>query len=135
MTDDSDIRGQVEELESQLGRVSWSLLLLIGLLFGFALLLDVSVQLGIPRLCKIFDEMLPGEPLPALTAMVIQGRGLSFGIDFVLLAGVVVLFATRRAPMLVPIGTVATVVLISKAMLSSFALMMPLLRLLDKVGG
>jgi len=135
MTDTTDIASKVEQLEKRLRNVTASVLLLVGLLFVCALVLDIAVQRRIPGLCKVFDEILAGEPVPALTLIAIKGRAISFTIDLALLAAVVVLAARRKLPLLVPVGTAAAFLVLAKAAATSFAMVLPLLPLLHKLGG
>jgi len=135
LADENSISSRVDRIEGQLGSTNRVLLVLIGFLFVLALALDISAQLRIPAFCRMFDEMLPGEPLPALTVLVIKGRLLSLVIDAVLLAVLIVLLVGRKIPLLVPVAAALTVVVLAKAMLTGFALTLPLLNLLTKLAG
>ena len=135
MTDNAETTERMDRLEQQVRAVSTAFLLFVGVLFVFALLLDVGAQLQIPSLSRLFDEMLPGEPLPLLTLVVIEWRVRSLVLDLVLLAAVAAAAVSKKLVLLVPIGTVAALLLLGKALLTTFALKLPLLRLLDKLGG
>ncbi|MDX9981658.1 MAG: hypothetical protein RBU25_16685 [Lentisphaeria bacterium] len=126
---------QMNRLEQQVRAVSTGFLILVGTLFVFGFLLDLSSQLVIPSLSRMYEEMLPGEPLPFLTMLAIQWRAFSLGLDLVLLAVIAALAASKKIVPLVLVGTVLTLFLLGKALLTAFAMKLPLLKLIEKLGG
>ena len=135
MTENHDISERLERLERREGCVIQALLVLVGLLFVVAFILDIGVQFAVPAVSRMLDQMMPGEPLPALTLMVIKGRAVSLGLDVVFLAGVIALLASRKRAIVIPVGTAAAVILAVKAALTWFALLLPILSMVRKLTG
>jgi hypothetical protein len=108
---------------------------LIIILFCCILLLDIMAVSNVFKYMKIFEELLEGEPLPYLTKIVVENRWALLIIDAVplfLIAGF--LFKRNRKYVILTIQ-ICSFILIIKMSLTYIAINLPLMSIVQKIGG
>ena len=122
-------------MEKRVKILESTLYILVFTLFAFALFFDLFVTATVPRFTKIFQEMLGGEPLPALTEMIMSFSVHGLGIDFLFVLILIALFMTSKLKYFLPAGVAFIIIICVKIVFIYTGLMLPILVVIKKLGG
>ncbi len=142
MADGPDTIASLQRQVVQLKRSNLAIRIVVGTLMSLCLiaasLFFTVFMVTIPRFGRLFDEMLAGEPLPALTNLVLTvGHYWWIPVPLVLLVGlaiVVSLFLWRHYVPYIFAG-LYVIALMATMMVIAFAMILPLIKLFDALGG
>jgi len=129
------IEEKVEELEKKVIAFEGvtKALLIFGLIFSY--LMNLKTVLSIPKFSKIFAEMLDGEYLPASTSIFMNNGRMFLAFDTVILIVLLIWLLRTKQPYAYISCCICIFGLLLQEALSVIAMFMPLLRLVEKLGG
>lgn len=121
-------------VERELARITRSLVVFVvsGVIIAFVI--DIFVLATIPMTVSMIDELLEGIPIPGLTLLVIRFRLAAVIFDIVLVTMITGLAFARKLVVLLPAATAVALLLVCKAMVTAFAMKLPLIKIMDCLG-
>jgi hypothetical protein len=106
-----------------------------GIILLIALAGDAAIWIATAKFSKIFAEMLEGEPLPTITRITFNAPPFYLGLDILLGIACVSLALARKNTQAAFLGIFIALFLCLKTLVSVLAFFMPLIVIVQKLGG
>lgn len=120
------LKSRIENLEKRTKFSESAIYITIFIILGISILINFTVTLSTPSFEKIFADLLEGETLPSLTALVLNYSFYALIIDLIFTITLILLCVMKKLKYFLPLGIIFIIMLFLKAAIIFIGLLLPL---------
>ena len=127
------LESRIEKLEKRTKFSESAIYIIVFIILGIAIIFNFAFTLSTPGFKETFADLLEGEPLPGLTALILNYSFYALIIDLIFTIILISLYVMKKVKYFLPLGIIFIIIILMKAAMIVIGLMLPLNRVIEQL--
>jgi hypothetical protein len=127
------LEAKIDSLEQRVKTSESAIYITIFIILAVSLIVSLAFTLATPGFKEIFADLFEGEPLPGLTALVLNYSFYALIIELIFTITLTLLCLFKKLKYFLPLGIIFIIILLLKAFTVAISLMLPMIKIIDQL--